>query len=172
MVSADEFISRYDRIISDKLSILFLYGFVIIALFATIFIYISKDLYNTIKQYYENRSYLEESNKATDPNSSSENSKDKQADDIYYPVYTDGETIQTSTQYSLTGPVNPNSYKDKGELKFYDNLDTTYSNYNKQKTDYIARIYSGRDNDDIINDKIQYSKYDDYEYPKKKEESR
>lgn len=169
MVSADEFISRYDRIISDKLSILFLYGFVMIALFATIIIYISKDLYNTIKQYYDNRSYLEESNKTNDPNSSSENSKDKQADDIYYPVYTDGETIQQSTQYSLTGPINPNSYKDKSEIKFYDNLDTTYSNYNKQKTDYISRLYSGRENDDIINDKIQYSKYDDYEYPKKKE---
>jgi hypothetical protein len=169
MVSADEFISRYDRIISDKMSILFLYGFLMISLFATVFFYISKDLYNTIKRYYDNRSYLEDSNKVNDPNNSSENSKDKQADNIYYPDYTDGETIQKVTQYSLTGPVNPNSYKDKGEIKFYKDIDDTYYNYNQQKTNYISRIYSGRDNDDIINDKIQYSKYDDYEYPKKKE---
>lgn len=164
-ISADDFIFRYDRIIADKLSILFLYGFVIVALFATIFIYISKDLYNTIKQYYNNRSYLEESNTTNDPNNSSENSKDKEADNIYYP---DGENSE-QTKYSLTGPMNANSYREKDELKFYNNVDTVYSNYNKQKTDYIAKIYSGRDNDDIIDDKIQYSKYDDYEYPKKKE---
>ena len=63
---------------------------------------------------------------------------------------------------SLAGVTDPNKYKDAEEQKFYKDVDTIYKDYNKEKTSYIKSTYN-RDNDDEINEKMIYSKYDSYQ---------
>lgn len=58
--------------------------------------------------------------------------------------------------------TDPNEYRDPEEKKFYKDVDTIYKDYNTEKTNYIKSTYN-RDNDDEINEKMIYSKYDSYQ---------
>ena len=62
-------------------------------------------------------------------------------------------------------PEDPNKYTDGNKQTFYKNVDSTYSTYNKEKTQYVKATY-GKDNDDKIDNTIEYKKYDDYNYKK------
>ena len=79
------------------------------------------------------------------------------------PVNVDNEVYPLDASDPLDSLVttDPNKYRDPEEQKFYKDVDTIYKDYNKEKTNYIKSTYN-RDNDDEINEKMIYSKYDSY----------
>jgi predicted PurR-regulated permease PerM len=74
-----------------------------------------------------------------------------------------GSTINTENEVYLDEPevLDPNTYQDPNKQQFYKNVDTVYKEYNKEKTNYIKSTYN-KENDDSIDNRIIYSKYDDY----------
>jgi Sec-independent protein translocase protein TatA len=57
----------------------------------------------------------------------------------------------------------PQKYQEPGKQKFYKNVDDLFKEYNTGKSQYIAATY-GRQNDDTVDSRIAYKKYDDYKY--------
>jgi hypothetical protein len=167
--SYEKTLALYDRLFSDKMTLLLIY-FVIAAIFGFGLYYIIKHLVSVIQDYYKQRGNLEPSkldkNSKVDPNRDSENPRDKEADNEFYPV--DAESTPPTT-FTTTAPIKPTDRKDPNEKRFYENVEKKYSDYNTQKTKYIQQYYNGTDNDDIINEKIAFAKYDDYKYSKEQE---
>jgi hypothetical protein len=165
--SLDKFLSRYNRLISDKFVLFCLYLFILSIFLGGIY-YVVKDLYKIITTYYAQKSNVSPSkpkNKQdVDPTNSGANPSDPSADNEFYA--TDDESIPKQ-QFGIAGPFVAKDSRDPGEKKFYDMVDTKYNEYNTKKTQYIAQIYQGQSNDDIIDDNIVYSKYDDYSYKNK-----
>jgi hypothetical protein len=164
--SLDSTLARFDKLFYDKFTLLCIY---IVILFVFIFMlyYFIKDLIKIISEHYREKAYSDpekpNKNGKVDPNRDSDNPKDKDADDEIYLV--DGESIPNKA-FTAKAPVIPTDHKDPNEKRFINNLNTKYSEYNAQKTKYIEKNFNNKENDDIINEKILYSKYDDYEYQK------
>lgn len=70
--------------------------------------------------------------------------------------------------YNIQFRDEPMDYLDKGKKDFLEDVKNQYSNYNILKSQYIKNTYR-KSNDDIINEDIMFSKYDDYKYTKKPE---
>jgi hypothetical protein len=120
-------------------------------------IYIGKNLYKTIRNYIKYRDlYAPKSDPAMGQSTS--NPKDKTADDEYYP--TDPEEVYSSY---IPQEKNP-GYPTHTAKKFYEDVDRKYGEYNAKKSSYIADVYDGRQNDDVVDKRVIYSKYDDYDY--------
>lgn len=55
---------------------------------------------------------------------------------------------------------------DKSTNDFYKSVEEKYNTYNKEKTEYIRTTYE-KDNDDIIDRKLLFPQYDNYDYTNK-----
>jgi hypothetical protein len=164
--SFDKTLADYDQLFSDKMVLLIIY-LVIAVIFILGIFYIISHLISVVKDYYKERGYNDvgkaNKNSKVDPNRDSENPRDKEADNEFYPV--DDESAPPTT-FTISARTKPSDHKDPNERRFYDQLETKYSDYNTQKTKYIQQHYDGKDNDDIVNENIAYAKYDDYKYTK------
>ena len=156
-------IDEISRMKNDNYVLLIVYLF-LMGLFLYSLYYIVSDAIKIVADYVKMSKLQINATKgaksSVDPNKDSGNQRDKTADNEFYPDVTDESTPQTAG----FDQRKPRDYRPSGEKKFFQNVDTTYSEYNTQKTSYIAQVYQGRKNDDVINNNIEYSKYDDYEY--------
>lgn len=162
--SLEKFLSRYNRLITDKFVLFCLYIF-ILSIFLGGLYYVGKDLYKIITTYYKQSFSVTPSKPKdktdVDPTNSGTNPFDPTADNEFYPI--DDESVPKQ-QFGIAGPFVAKDSRNPNEKKFYDMVDTKYKDYNNQKTQYITKTYQEEENDDIIDDKIVYSKYDDYSY--------
>lgn len=63
-------------------------------------------------------------------------------------------------------PVQPRENMPVNTTEFVTNMEKTYEEYNKLKSEYIKNTTSSRDNDDLVDESVLYKKYDDYKYDK------
>jgi hypothetical protein len=76
------------------------------------------------------------------------------------------ETINTDTDNEIIDDDNitdPSKYQDPNKTSFYKSVKDLYNEYNTEKTNYIKTTYN-KENDDYINEKMEYKTYDDYIY--------
>ena len=161
--SPDEIIVSYQRImtkiITDNYSVIFVY-FVITILLILIAYYFFKNIRRTLKSYRKN-SALIELTPAHD-----NNVKDPAADNE---KYTKHDTSKDATLYALRSRDNPIDYIDKGKKDFLSDVDDKYDEYNVAKSDYIKTTYA-RKSDDVVDQDILFSRHDDYEYKRKRDD--
>jgi len=94
----------------------------------------------------------------------SESLGDKSADNEFYPEPKDpnddsiGELGQGATF------VDPAKFMPKKKREFLKRLDEENKEYNAQKTEMMTRRLNYPENDDVVNSKVLYKDYDDYQY--------
>lgn len=162
---AGTLVDEIKRLISDNYTLLVIYG-VLMALFAYGLYFIVKDTLRIITDYikYSKMEVKTPSggSSSSDPTKDSENQLDVAADTEFYPSQYDEEAPKTKGFDTRK----PKDYRDQKEKDFYKKVDTKYSNYNEEKSKYIAQVYQGQKNDDVINDTMAYPEYDNYDYKK------
>lgn len=131
-----------NRMISDNYSLIFLFIFLSIII-ALIFVYFAKELKNILKIYYDAQGGKKEA-------------KEKPVDDELY----DDEDPD---------PYIINQHMDIATDGFFKNVETKYTDYNTEKTNYIINNYKKETSDDVIDRNMLFSKNDDYTYDKKPE---
>jgi hypothetical protein len=156
----DDLIDDLKRLISDNHTILGVYVILLI-FFGLGLAYVIKDMLNIVMEFIKNRVASNGTGKSND---NTTNGDKNQKDDEFYPEPDENGKVQAAP--SLDNKK-PKDYREDTEQEFYNNVKKKYSSYNAQKTDYIARQYDGQPNDDIIDDNIEYSIYDDYDYSTK-----
>jgi hypothetical protein len=163
--SLEAILIKYDKLFYDKLTLVCVY-IVILIVFLLMLYYFIKHFINILREYYREKAYNDvgklNTNSKVDPNRDSENTRDKEADNEFYPV--DAESTPPGN-FTMKMPTKPSDHKDANEKRFIEDLNTKYADYNAQKTKYIQQKYN-EDNDDKIDEQILYSKYDDYKYKK------
>jgi hypothetical protein len=133
-------LKKIERMISDNYTIIVI-SFVTLILLFIIIKYFAKQIYNTIHRY--RMSYgMDKKDKAV--------------------IVDDSEIYDEDDP-----PIDTTKYFDAGKTDFVKNLETAYKNYNKLKGEYIRTTYN-TDNDDTIDQKALYGKYDDYTYAEQK----
>lgn len=135
---------KIDSMISDNYTLLIVL-LVIIGVVGLALWYFTKSLTTTIKTYLKNKPPKEQS--------SGDNPRLAEDDDNqYYDKPTD------DPQY-----VDPNEYMPKDQKEYVKNIESTFDEFNKLKTDYIKKTYN-RDNDDYIDKSVLYEDNDNYVY--------
>lgn len=125
------------RLLSDNYTMLIIFIIITVSL-TFVLTYFIKDIRQTIKEH--NKNILK-----------SEVSKNDQ-DEVYFD---DGGA---ETEF-----IDPTKYQEAGKIKFFKDVDQTYKDYNLEKTIYIKSGFN-KENDDYIDTRMSYKKYDDYVY--------
>lgn len=128
------------RMLSDNYTMLIIFA-IVIALLIMVLSYFIKNTMRTLKDYKSNLQR-------------SEAPKDKDSE-----VYVDDDNDNAV--------VDPKAYQESNKLNFMKQMDNAYQDYNLEKTSYIRATYN-RTNDDVVDNRVVYKKYDDYVYEKKK----
>lgn len=130
--------AHISRLLSDNYTMLIVFVFITAAL-GWVLTYFVKELKKTI---YDYRRYTLKS----------EVPKSDQDE-----VYTDNnDELQVS---------DPSKYQEANKIKFFNDVDQVYKDYNVEKTTYIKSGFN-KENDDYIDGRMSYKKYDDYVYKK------
>jgi predicted PurR-regulated permease PerM len=137
-------LKKIDSMISDNYTLLFvlLVVLIIVGLALTYFV---NSISTTIKTYLRNIPQKDDSG---------DNPRIKEDDDNTY-----FDNPKEDPQY-----VDPNEYMPKGQKDYIKDLDDSYKEFNKLKTDYLKNTYNGRENDDYIDKQVLYDDHDDYTY--------
>lgn len=159
--NSEVLLKKINIMITDNYTLLFVLVIILGVLGVSLWYFISS-FKKTIKNYLDGKREVLEAGKAAPPKDKKQTAsmvggdpKNPQEDnEIYYmDPKTDNPTL-----------VDPNEFLPKEKKAFLSSVDTAYEDYNLHKTRYITSTYNGRDNDDIINDQVMYSDYDDYDY--------
>lgn len=155
---------RLNRLRNDCYVVIIIF-IVLTALIVLGLVYLIKHLLKVVNNYEKNKGLREDtSNSAAtgtssiDPNIDAQNPRDKTADDEVY----DESAVDTKT--SSVPVKQPYEYMETSKLDFYKTMENAYTDYNLQKSKYIANTYDGRENDDVVDKKVLYPDYDDYDY--------
>lgn len=142
-IDMDEVITKgyITKMLSDNYTLLIVFAILFLILLFVL-LYFGKQCYNAYKMY-------KKSNGDAPP---------VNVDNEIYPL----DVEDPADPLDNLNITDPNEYRDPEEKKFYKDVDTIYKDYNTEKTNYIKSTYN-RDNDDEINEKIIYSKYDSYQ---------
>lgn len=130
--------STINRILSDNYTLLII-CLVVLILLGVVLYYFTKQTYKVVIDYKQNnvRSGYKPAPESQSYTSNGENNDEPVED--------------------------PLKYQEPGKQKFYKSVDDIFKEYNVEKTNYIAATY-GRENDDAVDSRIAYKKYDDYKY--------
>jgi uncharacterized protein YozE (UPF0346 family) len=141
-------LKKIERMISDNYTMIFISFLLIIILLLVIWHFYS-DLRDTLKNYYKiMQNKTSQKGKAILAGSSASFPEDEED-------YDDEPSYLDST-----------AYFESGKADFAKKMDSTYKEYNKEKTDYIRSTHR-IDNDDVVDtSSVLYKKYDDYSYSK------
>ena len=147
-IDMDEVITKgyITKMLSDNYTLLIVFAILFLIL-VFILLYFIKQCFNAYKMYKQN--------------TLGGSSPPVNIDDEIYPM-DPLDNLESSDPLDNLVTTDPNNYRDPEEQKFYKDVDTIYKDYNKEKTNYIKSTYN-RDNDDEINEKMIYSKYDSYQ---------
>lgn len=132
--------AHINRLLSDNYTMIIIF-IIISAALTFVLVYFVKDVRRTI--YEHNKNTLK-----------SEVPKSDQDE-----VYVDDGGAETAA-------TDPAKYQEANKVKFFKDVDQVYKDYNLGKTDYIKSGFN-KENDDYIDARMAYKKYDEYVYEKK-----
>lgn len=146
-----------EKLISDNYTILCIF-FIVLLTCLIIMYYYGSNIRKTLRDYYKY------SASAKLHATSSDNQYDDTADnEVYQNVSDKLEKDVGFRKFDVVNQAEEHIRQTKKE--FMEDIRKRYEEYNTLKSDYILGTYS-RVNDDVIDDKILYNKYDDYSYKK------
>jgi len=140
---------KLNSMISDNYVLLFVY-FLVIALCTLALTYFIMSLKNTINSYMKA--------KATEVKITN-NQKSGTDDNYTYPE--EGEVL---IDEDADKPLMIRDAMEKPTKDFITNLDTAYKEYNTLKSEYIKNTYEGRENDDVVDERVRFAEHDSYTY--------
>lgn len=129
--------NHISRLLSDNWTLLIVF-LIVIGLLVLVLSYFVKQTFKTVRDYKSNEKAQE---------------APKNADEESYDESDDNENAI----------IDPVSYQEGKKLKFMKNVEDAYKTYNAEKTSYVQSSFS-RTNDDVIDQRMAYKKYDRYEY--------
>jgi hypothetical protein len=142
---------KIENMIGDNYTLIFLWFIVTVILGISLF-YFLNSIKKTLKDFFNAR---KEFNTKTQSSSQSSNNPRIATDDNYL-YYEDVKEEPTN--------IDPTEYMPASKRKALEDLKSKFTTYNETKTQYIQNTYSGRKNDDTIDDKVLYAEYDEYRY--------
>lgn len=151
-VSSVQVIKHLDTMIKNNITVIIILLIILVVLGLGLY-YFSKSLVSTLSKYYE----MKEVNKT----SNSESLKDKAADNEEYPEQPDPNNLE---EQDLKIVIDPSKFMPKAKRDFVSKLTLENKGYNQAKTDFVTRKLNYDENDDIIDSKILYKDYDNYNY--------
>lgn len=142
---------RIENMLGDNYTMLGILALLVFVLILVLY-YFSNSLRTTLVNYYRNKKNQDA--QASSTSDVSQNVRDAKADDeTYYDNVNDDPNKE-----------DPTLYLDKNKRAFMEDVKATYGEYNTLKSEYIEGSYTGKSNDDVIDDKILYGGNDAYEY--------
>lgn len=144
-------VKKLQNMLSDNYTMLVIMV-VLIGILGLVLFYFGNSLSKTLTNYYKNKKVANDASTATA--AVSDNQRDEKADnEIYYEDVKDDPNKK-----------DPALYFDKTKRDFIEDLDSQYKDINTLKSQYISSTYNGKQNDDIIDQKVLYKDYDNYKY--------
>jgi hypothetical protein len=151
-VSSVQVIKHLDTMIKNNITVIVILLMILVVLGLGLY-YFGKSFVTTLSKYYE----MKEVNKT----SNSESLKDKAADNEEYPEQPDPNN---PVEEDLKIVVDPSKFMPKAKRDFVTKLTLENKGYNQAKTEFVTRKLNYNDNDDIVDSKILYKDYDNYNY--------
>ncbi len=151
-VSSVQVVKQLDTMIKNNITVIIIL-LVIVAVLGFGLYYFGKSFVATLSKYYE----MKELNKT----SNSESLKDKAADNEEYPEQPDPNNPE---EEDLKIVVDPSKFMPKAKRDFITKLTLENKGYNQAKTEFVTRKLNYDTNDDIVDSKILYKDYDNYNY--------
>lgn len=134
--------AHISRLLSDSYTMLIIFVVITVAL-TFVLVYFIKEVRRTI--YEHNKNVLKSEAPKNDQN------------EVYADDDPDAEI------------ADPTKYQDASKIKFFKDVDKVYKDYNLEKTTYIKSGFN-KENDDYIDKRMAYKKYDEYVYEKKEKQ--
>lgn len=151
-MSGAQVLQKINTMVSSNITIIFILVILIVVLGIGMF-YFTRSLIKTLNNYYRNRIVVD--------TSGGDSLKDKSADNEDYPDPADPDSKEDD---ELKAVIDPSNFMAKGKRDFLTNLKIENKEYNKEKTEFVTRRLNYSTNDDIVDDKIMYKDYDNYDY--------
>jgi hypothetical protein len=151
-VSSVQVIKQLDTMIKNNITVIAIL-LIILGVLGFGLYFFSKSLFNTLSKYYDMKTVNKTSN--------SESLKDKAADNEEYPEQPDPNNPE---EEDLKIVVDPSKFMPKAKRDFVTKLTLQNKEYNQAKTDFVTRKLNYDENDDIVDSKILYKDYDNYNY--------
>jgi hypothetical protein len=149
------------KLINDNYTVIVVY-IILIVFLCLIMAYFIGHIRGVIKTYWKNNNRVDLAPPPTD------NQYDKEADNEVYIKDTLTASYEMPSKYRLQSRENVYEHVPVGKQDFIKDVSSTYKEYNDLKSQYIKTDLKAR-NDDVIDTKILYKKYDDYTYKPKDE---
>lgn len=151
-VSSVQVLKQLDLMIKNNVMVIVIL-LIVIAVLGFGLYYFGRSFVSTLTKYYE----LKQTNKT----SNSESLKDKAADNEEYPEQPDPDNPEED---DLKIVVDPSKFMPKAKRDFITKVTLENKGYNDAKTEFVTRKLNYDRNDDIVDSKILYKDYDDYNY--------
>jgi hypothetical protein len=153
-VSSVKVLKQLNSMIKSNITIIIIL-FVMVVILGFGLYYFVNSLISTLSKY--------QSRKEMNRTSNSESLKDKAADNEEYPEQSDPNNIDVEED-DMRVVVDPTKFMPKPKRDFISKLTIENKEYNKDKTEFVTRKLNYPENDDVVDDKILYKDYDDYQY--------
>lgn len=142
------YFKKLQSMVSDHYTLILVF-IVCLVIGILVAIYFVKSIKNTLSAYLKNKTKRAKTYAPTN------NQRSKDDDDyIYY------ENVNEDPE-----PIIPKDRLPKGEVEFIEKVDDVYNEYNTLKSQYLQKAYrKSNANEDIIDHKIKFNKYDRYRY--------
>lgn len=151
-VSSVQVLKQLDMMIKNNIMVIIIL-LVVVAVLGFGLYYFGKSFISTLTKYYDM--------KQTNKTSNSESLKDKAADNEEYPEQPDPNNPE---EEDLRIVVDPSKFMPKAKRDFITKLTLENIGYNNAKTEFVTRKLNYEANDDIVDSKILYKDYDNYNY--------
>lgn len=151
-VSSVQVLKQLDLMIKNNVMVIVIL-LIVVAVLGFGLYYFSSSFISTLTRYYDM--------KQTNKTSNSESLKDKAADNEEYPEQPDPNNPE---EEDLKIVVDPSKFMPKAKRDFITKLTLENKGYNDAKTEFVTRKLNYENNDDIVDSKILYKDYDNYNY--------
>lgn len=150
-----EILQKINTMITNNMLILGVLVLLLIALVLALY-YFASSLIVTISNYNSHRNVAKNVLKGGD------SLKDTAADNEIYPEPVDPDDLDPDID--LTPKEDPKKFMPRAKREFIKELELQNIAYNKEKTDILINDLNFPSNDDLVDDKVLYADYDDYQY--------
>lgn len=153
-VSSVQVMKQLDSMIKSNITIIIILLIMLVAFIFGLY-YFGSSLISTLSKYY--------TSKANNNTFNAESLRDKAADNEEYPEPSDPNNLDVEED-DLRPMVDPSRFMPKAKRDFLNKLALENREYNNEKTEFVTRKLDYPENDDVIDDKILYKDYDNYQY--------
>lgn len=149
-------LEKINNMISSNMLILGVFFLLLVALCLALYYFVSSLIF-TISNYNTAKITLK-----SQLTSKGESVKDTTADNETYPEPVDPNDAEV--EFNLAPQVDPNKFMPRSKREFINLITSDNEDYNKKKTEILLNEFNYEENDDLVDEKILYSDYDNYKY--------